>query len=106
MSPGQIISEVSFGFWHQLVSRRQMFLWPDLADAFAHAPNRAHRTVQQPVERLREFRNRIGHHLRVWSEDVQGRDDDLLGVAGFIDPDLRIFIDQHSLVRPLIRAQP
>lgn len=106
MSPAQIISEVSFGFWHQLISRRQMFLWPDLADAFLHAPNRAQPTVQQPVERLRELRNRIGHHHRVWSEDVQGRYDDLLGVAGFIDPDLQSFIDQHSLVPRLIKACP
>lgn len=29
--PGQIISEMSFGFWHQMVSQSQMFLWPDLA---------------------------------------------------------------------------
>lgn len=58
MSAGQIISEVSFGFWHQLVSRRQMFLWPDLAGAFPHAPNRDQSTIQHPVARLREFRNR------------------------------------------------
>jgi hypothetical protein len=37
IDPGQIISELSFGFWHQMVSRRQMALWPDLASAFPHA---------------------------------------------------------------------
>jgi|GEM_PF-6669115 len=41
LDPAQIISELPFGFWHQLVARRQMFLWPDLAAAFAHAPSRS-----------------------------------------------------------------
>lgn len=104
MSSDQIISEVPFEFWYQLVSRRQMFLWPDLADAFPYAPNRAQPTIQQPVERLREFRNRVGHHHRIRMEDMRGRYDDLLDVTGFIDPDLPTFIDERSQVRRLMRA--
>lgn len=104
--PGQVISEVSFGFWHQLVSRKQMFLWPDLAGAFPHAPNRAQSSVQQPVGRLRDIRNRIGHHHRVWSEDVQGRYDDLLNVAAFMDPELRQFIDERSKIPFLLARSP
>ncbi len=106
LSSGQIISEVSFGFWHQMVSRHQMFLWPDLADAFPHAPNRAQPTIQRRVERLREFRNRLGHHHRVWSENVQDRYDDLMDVAGYIDPELKRFINERSLVPYLLRKRP
>lgn len=106
MTSGQIISEVSFGFWHQLVSRRQMFLWPDLVGAFPHAPDRAQPTVQRRVERLREFRNRLGHHHRVWSEQVEDRYADLLDVAGYIDPDLKRFIDERSLVPGLLANRP
>lgn len=106
LSAGQIISEVSFGFWHQMVSRRQMFLWPDLASTFPHAPNRDQPTIQRPVAQLREFRNRLGHHHRVWSENVQDRYDDLLEVASYIDPDLMSFIDQRSLVPNLLTKQP
>lgn len=106
LSAGQIISEVSFGFWHQLVSKRQMFLWPDLASAFPHSPNRDQSTIQQPVAQLREFRNRLGHHHRVWSEDVQARYNDLLAVASYIDPDLRTFINERSTVPELITTQP
>lgn len=103
---GQVISEVSFGFGHQLVSRHQMFLWPDLAGAFPHAPNRDQPTIQHPVAQVREFRNRLGHHHRVWSEDVQACYNDLLTVAGYIDCDLKVFIDQRSLVPGLLKAQP
>lgn len=106
LNAGQIISELSFGFWHQMVSRRQMFLWPDVAGAFPHAPDRVQSTIQGPVKQLREFRNRIGHHHRVWSEDIQARYDDMLRVAGYIDPDLEIFIGQRSLVPGLLKAKP
>lgn len=105
LSAAQIISELPFGFWHQMVSRRQMFLWPDIAGAFAYAPNRDQATIQDPVKRLREFRNRIGHQHRVWSEDIQARYDDLLSVAGYIDPDLEKFINERSPVPGLLTWQ-
>ncbi|MBS7548793.1 Abi family protein [Dietzia massiliensis] len=103
LNPGQIISELPFGFWHQMVSRRHMFLWPDIAGAFPHAPTRDQSTIQDPVKRLRELRNRIGHHHRVWSEDVQARYGDLLSVAGCIDPALAEFINKRSQVPGLLR---
>lgn len=99
---GQVISELSFGFWHQLVSRKQMFLWPDLASAFPNAPRRDQKSVQRPVGRLRTFRNRIGHHHRVWSQDIGGRHEDLLQVAEFLDADLRTFLDETSRVPVLL----
>lgn len=98
LDAAQIISELPFGFWHQMVSQKQMFLWPDIASAFPEAPDRAQETVRAPIERLRQFRNRIGHHHRIWSEDIEGRYEDLLAVAGFLDPALRAFIRQHSRV--------
>lgn len=106
LDAGQIISEVSFGFWHQLVSRKQMVLWPDLASAFPHAPDRRRETVHDPVSRLRDFRNRIGHHHRIWSEDVAGRYGDLLDVAGFLDPELRAFLDRHSRIAMMLKHRP
>ncbi len=89
-----------------MVSQKQKFLWPDLASAFPHAPDRNQATVQDPVRRLREFRNRIGHHHRIWSENPQDRYDDLLAVTGFIDTGLSKFIDQHSRVPMMLSRQP
>lgn len=106
LSSGQIISELSFGFWHQMVSKKQTFLWPDLVSAFPHAPNRNLGTIHDPVSRLRGFRNRIGHHHRVWSEDIAGRYADLLDVSGFLDPALRTFIDRHSRVPMMLAHRP
>ena len=103
---GQVISEVSFGFWHQLVSKKQTALWPDLAGGFPHAPNRSQGTVHEPVKRLRDLRNRIGHHHRIWSLDIAGRFEDLSAVAGYIDPDLREWIRATSQVPAVLAAKP
>lgn len=45
VTPCQVISEISFGFWHQLVSKRQVRFWPDLVAAFPHSPNRPFTTL-------------------------------------------------------------
>lgn len=106
MTAGQVMSELSFGFWHQMVSKKQKFLWPDLASAFPHAPNRAQPTVHDPVQRLRDLRNRVGHHHRVWSLNLAALHDDMLDVAGYVDPDLRTFVAGRSRVPMLLSNQP
>ena len=104
---GQIISELGFGFWRFLVARRyQATLWPDLASGFPHAPSRARRTVEDPIVRLHEFRNRVAHHERIWSEPVEDRYRDCLLLAGFIDRDLRAWIGATSRVPQLLERRP
>jgi hypothetical protein len=67
----QIISELGFGFWRFLVARRyQGELWPDLASGFHYAPIRSRSTLEDPIVRLHDFRNRLAHHQRIWSEPV------------------------------------
>lgn len=57
--------ELPFGFWYQMVSRRQTFLWPGLASASPFVPDRRRDTIAGPIGRLREFRNRVGHRHRI-----------------------------------------
>ncbi|MFB2586688.1 hypothetical protein [Herbiconiux liukaitaii] len=105
VDPGQIISEISFGFWHQMVSSRQRFLWPDLVAAFPGSPDRRQSTVHDPIAGLRAFRNRIGHHHRIWSLDIPARYADLLTVAGYLDVDLPGWIDTRSRVTAVLAAR-
>lgn len=105
-SHGQVLSETSFGLWHQLVSKRWTNLWPDLADAFPHAPNRARDTVAEPVAELRELRNRIGHHHRIWTLNGSVLHSRILEVAHYIDPDLGAWIGANSDVPALLAASP
>lgn len=105
-APGQVISEISFGFWHQLVSKRHVAFWPDLAGAFPNAPRRDQALVREPVARLRDFRNRIGHHHRIWALDILSRHEDLTEIAAYIDVDLPDWIETNSRVGALVAVRP
>lgn len=104
---GQIISELNFGFWRFLVARRyQTTLWPTLAGGFRHSPNRAIRSVEDPVRRLHDFRNRLAHHERVWNLDLKARYGDMLDILGFVDPAVRIWAANASRVTAVLQTRP
>ena len=103
---GQVVSELSFGFWRFMVSRRLQVLWPDLASGFPHAPNRRRQTVEVPLGRLHDFRNRLAHHQRIWSEPLPGLHTELVSVAGFISPVLSGFIVAGSRVPAILSIRP
>ena len=105
-SDGQTISELSFGFWRFLITKKLTGLWPDLASGFPRAPDRQLRTVEGPLARLHVFRNRLAHHQRVWSHAPEERYEDLLTLAGYIDPALPAWITATSKVPQTISAKP
>jgi hypothetical protein len=105
-SDGQTISELSFGFWRFLVAKRLTGLWPDLAGGFPHAPDRGLRTVEVPLARLHVFRNRLAHHQRVWIHAPEERYEDLMLLAGYIDPALPGWIAATSKVPETLAARP
>jgi len=105
-SDAQTISELGFGFWRYLITRRHTALWPDLASAFPGAPDRRRETVEEPVARLHELRNRIAHHERIWSSDLPARYTDVLLVAGYLDAGLPEWIARGCRVPVLLRARP
>jgi hypothetical protein len=100
-SQGQTISELGFGFWRYLVTKRLTHLWPDLAGGFPHAPDRRRETLEEPLIRLHDFRNRLAHHQRIWNHDLDARRGDLLTVAGYMDPALPAWIAARRLQRVL-----
>jgi hypothetical protein len=106
MTDGQIISELGFGFWRFLVTRRRTILWPDLASAFPGAADRRRETVEVPLARLHELRNRIAHHQRIWNQDLAGRYADVLLVARYLDDALPAWIARDCRVPALLRARP
>jgi|SRR5215212_9762461 len=103
---GQAISELGFGFWRYLVTRRRTSLWPDLATAFPGAPDRRRETVEDPIARLHDLRNRIAYHQRIWNRDLAARYADVLLVAGYLDEDLPAWIVRGCAVPRLLCARP
>ncbi len=106
ISTGQTISELGFGFWRYLITRKLTRLWPDLAGGFQYAPNRRLGTVEVPLNRLHVFRNRLAHHERIWNRGPADRYEDLLALAGYIDPTLRSWIVGTSRVPQVLSGRP
>ena len=104
--PGQIISEMSFGFWHQMVSKSQNRVWPNLAAGFPYMPGRRQDTVSKIVGSLRTLRNRIGHHHRIFDIDVRTKYEEIQTLAGYINPALATWIDSNSRVMTVITQRP
>ncbi len=105
-SDSQTISELAFGFWRYLITRRHTALWPDLASAFPGAPDRRRETVEEPIARLHDLRNRIAHHQRVWNRDLDAHYADLLLVAGYVDAGLPAWIARACTVPAVLHARP
>ncbi|AYV32338.1 Abi-like protein (plasmid) [Streptomyces sp. ADI95-16] len=104
---GKIIAELSFGFWRFLLARQyKTSLWPDLAGAFSHAPNRALTTVEDPVKRLHKFRNRIAHHEGIWHLPLEARRDDIQTVLGFIAPAAAVWVAEASRIDDVLARRP
>ncbi len=97
----------SFGFWRFLLARQyKTSLWPDLAGAFPHAPNRALSTVEEPVKRLHKFRNRIAHHEGIWHLRLEDRQADIQTVLGFIAPAAAAWVADASRLSDVIARRP
>lgn len=65
VTPGRIISELSFGFWTSLFDTKfEMSLWKNLRLAFPNCPKniRKRKTMSSKFNGIRKLRNRIFHH--------------------------------------------
>lgn len=105
--PGKIVAELSFGFWRFLLARRYTAsLWPAMRPAFAHLPSPDRRLLEEPVARLHQIRNRLAHHEPLIAEPLADRYADLLAVVGFVDPGLRLWVDDGNNLRAVLATRP
>lgn len=74
ITPGRIISELSFGFWTSLFDTKfEMTLWKNLRLAFPNCPKniRKRKTMSSKFNGIRKLRNRIFHHEAItWNLNV------------------------------------
>jgi hypothetical protein len=74
ITPGRIVSELSFGFWTSLLdSRFEKTLWKNLRLSFPNCPKqiRQRKTMSSKFNGIRKLRNRIFHHEPVtWNLNV------------------------------------
>lgn len=98
MTAGQTVSELPFGFWVAILSRRSRRLWPELASGFRGMPTRDPTELHRLVLVMHSLRNRIGHHHRVWNLEIAAIHADLLKLASFIDVDFGDWLSSKSSV--------
>ena len=97
-TPDQIVSELPFGFWVSILSRRSRSIWPELATGFHGMPSRNPTELHRLVRDMRDLRNRIGHHHRVWNLDIAAIHADLLKLASFIDIEFGDWLSEKSQI--------
>ena len=106
VSPQQIISETSLGFWHQLVSNKSLSIWPDLASGFPYAPSRDQSYISELVQDLRKLRNRISHHHKLQRKSIERGELLILELAKAIDPEFSIWLKRVSKIDMVLQNRP
>ena len=96
-TPPQVVATVNFGFWTGLFySRYDQSLFLKIAkDTFPHLAKslRVSRTVSNPLNSIRKFRNRIMHHEPIWHfKDLDTKHDQMLDVIGWVNPAMLEFV--------------
>jgi len=93
VTPGKIISELSFGFWTSLLdSRFEKSLWKNLRLSFPNCPKqiRQRKTMSSKFNGIRKLRNRIFHHEPVtWNIAViKNYRDEIIEAIDWLDKGL------------------
>lgn len=97
---GRVIASLSFGFWQALFSGIYEGLWREtLASAFPNGNGRR-RQIANLSGPILHFRNRIAHHEAIFSSDLRARHDQILTLAGIIDPEAEF----RALTLPAVAA--
>ena len=93
---GRIVAALSFAFWADLFGRRYESLWRQtLYAAFPHgALTRKDLSIR--MRGIQRFRNRIAHHDSLLAQNVPKLIDDMLVIAGWIDPSARAWLDAQT----------
>ena len=106
ISRSRVVSGVSFGFWAGLFSKRYEEVWRHkLRYAF---PNGSimRKDLIEPMREIQRFRNRVAHHDCLLQQNISRRADDMLKIAGWIDPDAQTWLKAHSRVHELLSQKP
>jgi len=103
---GRVVAGVSFAFWAGLVGRRYEELWRHrLRAAFPHeALTRKDLSVKMRL--VQRFRNRVAHHDSLLDQDPQARLEDMLTIAGWIDPAAQAWLAGGSEAVAIAQRMP
>jgi len=107
ITPGRIISELSFGFWTSLFDTKfEMTLWKNMRLAFPNCPKniRKRKTMSSKFNGIRKLRNRIFHHEAItWNLNVlNSYKDEIIEGIEWLNKDLLEWIVELNHVEEAI----
>ncbi len=82
---GQMVAELSFGFWSSLYSRQSHHLWNTLRPGF-QATGVQRGSLSRDLDNLRNLRNRIAHYEPIISSPLAQLYGNLTTIAGWLSP--------------------
>ncbi|WP_086827699.1 hypothetical protein [Allokutzneria sp. NRRL B-24872] len=109
-TPGQVIAELSLGFWRFTTNGYRNTMWaPYLKSAFPHAPGRPDRSlIDEQLLAIIRIRNRIAHHEPVFSRpsELRQRVDDMLRLGAWINPNAAAWWREQTTIVEVLRRRP
>jgi hypothetical protein len=104
--PGQIVSELTLGFWIRLMSPEyEKSLWvKHLHKAFPHYRKPDRVLIFARFEETRLLRNRIAHHEPIFRKDGAREYRKILDAIGWICPVTAAWIDSHNNLPRLVNS--
>ncbi len=102
----EVISEISFGFWSGLLSKKfHERLWTGkLENAFpSYAGQRD--SLHASLEVMRLIRNRIAHHEPIYERDILSDHFQICAILGFIEPRAEAWLRQNSRVPEVMSSK-
>lgn len=109
MTCHHLVSEMSFGFWQHLLTKRfNRIIWSDgMRSAFPNLPNSMGRQeVHDRVEIVRKWRNRIAHHKPIFDKGPSAKLQDTLQLIHWVCHDVAAWVTSATKVTAAIQIRP
>ena len=103
----QVVTELNFGFWRQMLSARyEATLWtPCLRHAFVNLKPKSRPKVYEAVDNLYRLRNRIAHSEPIIKRDLAADSSNINTVLEWLSPDAArwsaIYLQPMPIFKPL-----
>lgn len=99
ITANKVVAELTLGFWVRLFNAEyELILWKPLRKAFPflEKSHRQRNNVSAPINKIRDFRNRVFHHEPIsWDlKKVKETHDRIISVMGWLNKDLPILAEE------------
>ena len=95
-SSGEIVANLSLGFWTALLHKQYIDLWRKYLNRIAKGKGVTKKQIEGPLESIRRLRNRIAHHEPILHMELPELHKDIITVTGYLEPEAAKWIKHYS----------